>query len=189
MQTEPGAIDPKLYRQTVGRFLSGVTVVACDVAGEVQAMTANSFTSLSLDPPLILFCPAKHTKTGQQIANFQSFSINILREEQQALSNYFAGGWKQPDPPPFKFVRQEQIPRLEGSLASLLCSVHQIYEGGDHWIVVGRVQALHQGIEPLRPLGFHLGRYALLEQAKSVSAPDLYETSDPEPVHYHYQSW
>ncbi len=189
MQHERKSFDPKLYRQTVGRFLTGVTVVACDVAGEVQAMTANSFTSLSLDPPLIVFCPAKHTRTGQQIANFERFSINILREEQQAISNYFAGSWKQPHPPPFHFVMQEQIPRLEGSLASLLCTVHGIYEGGDHWIVVGRVQALHQGIEPLRPLGFHLGRYALLEQAKSVGAPDLYEPLDLEPVHYHYQSW
>jgi 3-hydroxy-9,10-secoandrosta-1,3,5(10)-triene-9,17-dione monooxygenase reductase component len=188
MQPEHAAIDPKRYRQTVGRFLTGVTVVACDVAGEVQAMTANSFTSLSLDPPLVLFCPGKHTKTGQQVANFRSFSVNVLREEQQAISNYFAGGWKQPDPPPFRFVRQDQIPRLEGSLASLLCTVHEIYEGGDHWIVVGRVLGLHEGIEPLRPLGFHLGRYALLEQA-TTRAPDLYETSDPEPVHYHYQSW
>jgi 3-hydroxy-9,10-secoandrosta-1,3,5(10)-triene-9,17-dione monooxygenase reductase component len=182
-------IDPKQYRQTVGRFLTGVTVIACDIDGDVQAMTANSFTSLSLDPPLILFCPAKSTKTGQQVMQFKSFSINVLREEQQALSNYFAGGWKQPTPPPFRFVQQESIPRLEGSLASLLCKVHQVHEGGDHWIVVGEVIAMHQGIEPLRPLGFHLGRYAQLETVKTSAAPDLYSASDPEPVHYNYESW
>jgi 3-hydroxy-9,10-secoandrosta-1,3,5(10)-triene-9,17-dione monooxygenase reductase component len=182
-------IDPKQFRHTVSHFLTGVTVIACDIEGDVQAMTANSFTSLSLDPPLVLFCPAKSTKTGQQVMHFKSFSINVLREEQQALSNYFAGGWKQPNPPPFHFVQQEGIPRLEGSLASLLCKVYQVHEGGDHWIVVGEVIALHQGIEPLRPLGFHLGRYALLETVRTSSAPDLYAASDPEPVHYHYQSW
>jgi 3-hydroxy-9,10-secoandrosta-1,3,5(10)-triene-9,17-dione monooxygenase reductase component len=182
-------IDPKQYRQTVGRFLTGVTVIACDINGNVQAMTANSFTSLSLDPPLILFCPAKSTRTGEQVMQFKSFSVNVLREDQQALSNYFAGGWKQTAPPPFRFVKQEGIPRLEGSLASLLCKVFQVYEGGDHWIVVGEVIALHQGIEPLRPLGFHLGRYAQLEKVLTSPAPDLYTASDPEPVHYHYESW
>ncbi len=182
-------IDPKQLRQTVGRFLTGVTVIACDIEGEVQAMTANSFTSLSLDPALILFCPGKNTRTGQQVEKFKSFSINVLREEQEALSNYFAGGWKQPVPPPFRFVKQDGIPRLEGSLASLLCRVYRVHEGGDHWIVVGEVIALHQGIEPLRPLGFHAGRYAKLEQAPRSVAPDLYAPADPEPVHYHYQSY
>ncbi len=183
------SIDQKQLRQTVGRFLTGVTVVACDLDGEVQAMTANSFTSLSLEPPLLLFCPGKTTRTGKQVHQFKSFSINVLREEQQALSNYFAGSWKQNAPPPFKFVKQEGTPRLEGSLASLLCEVHAVYEGGDHWIVLGKVIALHQGIEPLRPLAFHLGRYATLEKTPTASAPDLYTATGPEPVHYHYPSY
>jgi flavin reductase (DIM6/NTAB) family NADH-FMN oxidoreductase RutF len=183
------SIDTRQFRQTVGRFLTGVTVIACDIGGEVQAMTANSFTSLSLDPPMILFCPAKSTKTGQQVTHVKSFSVNVLREDQQALSNYFAGGWKQQTPPPFRFVQQEGIPRLEGSLASLLCRVHAVYEGGDHWIVIGEVIAMFQGVEPLHPLGFHLGRYALLDRGQTNAAPDLYATADPEPVHYHYESW
>ena len=183
------SIDAKHLRQTVGRFLTGVTVVACDIDGAVQAMTANSFTSLSLDPPLLLFCPGKSTKTGQQVNQFKNFSINVLREDQEALSNYFAGGWKHPVPPPFKFVKQHGIPRLEGSLASMLCEVHQVFEGGDHWIVIGKVIALHQGIEPLRPLVFHLGRYATLEKTLSANAPNLYQPADPDPVHYHYESY
>jgi flavin reductase (DIM6/NTAB) family NADH-FMN oxidoreductase RutF len=183
------SFDGKQLRLTVGRFLTGVTVIACDIEGEVQAMTANSFTSLSLDPPLLLFCPGKATKTGQLVHQFKSFSINVLREEQEALSNYFAGGWKQPSPPPFRFVKQDGIPRLEGSLASMLCEVYAVYEGGDHWIVIGKVIALHQGIEPLRPLVFHLGRYATLEKTHISNAPDLYEATDPDPVHYHYQSY
>ena len=183
------AIETKLLRQTVGRFLTGVTVIACDIGDEVQAMTANSFTSLSLDPPMILFCPGKSTKSGQQVTQFRNFSVNFLREDQQALSNYFAGSWREPVPPPFNFIKQAGIPRLEGCLASLLCTVHQVHEGGDHLIVVGNVQGLYQGIEPFRPLAFYLGRYALLESMKSEAAPDLYDSADPQPVHYHYQSW
>ncbi len=182
-------IDPKQYRQTVGRFLTGVTVIAYEVEGNVLAMTANSFTSLSLEPPLVLFCPGKHTRTGQQVERISSFSVNVLREDQQALSTYFAGGWKQPSPPPFRFVQQENVPRLEGSLASLLCRTHHVYEGGDHWIVVGEVIALHQGVEPLHPLGFHLGRYANVQKTTASPDVDLYNPAEPEPVHYHYESW
>ncbi len=181
-------IDSKLFRQTVGRFLTGVTVVATDIGGEVQAMTVNSFTSLSLDPPLVLFCPGKTTRTGKQAANFKSFSVNILREDQQELSNYFAGSWKQPEPPPFNFEKQNGVPCLEGCMASLACAVRQVYEGGDHWIVVGEVQELYQGAEPLRPLGFYLGKYVLLEQVKTAAAPAIDEDVDPKPVHYHRES-
>jgi len=183
------SIDSKAYRQTVGRFLTGVTVIAFEVDNEVKAMTANSFTSLSLDPPLLLFCPAKTTRTGQLIHRATSFSVNILREDQQALSTFFAGGWKQPTDPPYRFVPIEGVPRLEGSLASLACSMHQIHEGGDHWIVIGEVKAMHQGIEPLRPLAFHLGRYTNLQTMTSSPAPDLLEPFEPVPVHYHYESW
>jgi flavin reductase (DIM6/NTAB) family NADH-FMN oxidoreductase RutF len=173
----------------VGRFLTGVTVIAFEVETGVQAMTANSFTSLSLDPPLLLFCPAKTTRTGQLIHRATSFSVNILREEQQALSTFFAGGWKEPNPPPYRFVPLEEVPRLEGSLASLACSIYQIHEGGDHWIVVGKVIAMHQGIEPLHPLAFHLGRYTNLQTRTSSPAPDLSEGFEAVPVHYHYESW
>jgi flavin reductase (DIM6/NTAB) family NADH-FMN oxidoreductase RutF len=183
------AIDSQLFRQTLGRFLTGVTVVACDVGGEVQAMTANAFTSVSLDPPLILFCPGRSTKTGQMVSRFGRFSVNILRDEQQALGTYFAGGWREPSPPHFNFVTDAETPRLEGCLVSLLCRVYAVHEGGDHWIVVGEVHGIHRGVEPLRPLGFHLGRYTLLEQVKTAEAPDLYSSRDLEPVHYHYQSW
>lgn len=183
------SFDSKTYRQTVGRFLTGVTVIAFEAETGVQAMTANSFTSLSLDPPLLLFCPAKTTRTGQLIHRATNFSVNILREDQQALSTYFAGGWKEPTPPPYRFVPLEGVPRLEGSLASLACLIDKIHEGGDHWIVVGKVISLHQGIEPIRPLAFHLGRYTNIQTNASTPAPDLSEGFEPVPVHYHYESY
>ena len=156
-------IDPRTLRKTVGNFVTGVTVVAFeDIEGTTRAMTANSFTSLSLEPPLVLFCVGKQTRTGRAIHEATRFSINILAEDQQDLSKYFAGGWRQSTPPPFAFADWFGRPRLEGSAASLACDVHAIHEGGDHWIVVGRVIAVDAS--DARPLVFFRGAYAGLAE-------------------------
>jgi hypothetical protein len=88
------SVDAKAFRRTVGHFVTGVTVVAADIEGTTRAMTANALTSLSLDPPLVLFCVAKKAHLGQAIHRASGFSVNILTQEQQPLSDYFAGGWK-----------------------------------------------------------------------------------------------
>ena len=158
------AIDSRAFRQAVGQFVTGVTVIAIDIDGEIRAMTANSFTSLSLEPPLVLFCLGKQTKAGQLVHTAPGFSVNILSEEQQDLSRYFAGVWKERTPPPFTFVAwHDGAPRLDGSSASLGCVTHAIHEGGDHWIVVGEVVAIHRPDEPPVPLVFHGGRYVSLK--------------------------
>ena len=144
------SIDARAFRQTVGQFVTGVTVIAAEVDGAIRAMTANSFTSLSLDPPLVLFCVGKTTHMGQLIHEATGFSVNILRQDQQHLSTYFAGGWKEPSPPPFTFVAWDGGHRLDGCLAALGCAVETIHEGGDHWIVIGRVLSLYRSDEALR---------------------------------------
>ena len=136
------AIDPKEFRRTVGQFVTGVTVIAADLEGKTRAMTANAFTSLSLDPPLVLFCVAKKAHLGEVIYSVKGFSVNILTIDQQPLSQYFAGGWKEPTPPPFTFEPWEGGPKLAGVSAALGCTIETIHEGGDHFIVVGRVLAL-----------------------------------------------
>jgi flavin reductase (DIM6/NTAB) family NADH-FMN oxidoreductase RutF len=151
--------DARAFRQTAGRFATGVTVVAVEVGGELRAITANSFTSLSLDPPLVLFCLGKDTKAGQAIHDAAGFSVNILQQSQLPLSVYFAGAWKEPEPPQFTFVGWEGGPRLEGCAAAIGCEVHGVHEGGDHWIVVGRVMALHLADDEGTPLVFYGGRY------------------------------
>ena len=158
------SIDPRTLRQTVGRFVTGVTVIAIDVDGEIRAMTANSFTSLSLDPPLVLFCLGKETKAGHHIRSAPGFSISILREDQRDLSSYFAGAWAlDADPPPFSFTEWEGGPRLDGCMAALGCRTHAIHEGGDHWIVVGQVMATYRDEEAGAPLVFFGGRYVGLD--------------------------
>ena len=156
------SIDSRAFRQTVGQFVTGVTVIVTEVSGETRAMTANSFTSLSLDPPLVLFCVGRTMKMGEVVRQAEGFSVNILCRDQQDLSTYFAGGWKPEAPPPFSFVKWEGAPRLEGCAAALGCAVEAIHEGGDHWIVVGRVLALHRSEDAKPPLVFAGGRYASL---------------------------
>jgi flavin reductase (DIM6/NTAB) family NADH-FMN oxidoreductase RutF len=157
------AIDTWELRHVAGRFVTGVTVVALEVDGEIRAITANSFTSLSLDPPLVLFCLGKETKAGQAIHQVAGFSVNILQAQQQVLSVYFSGAWREADPPPFTFITWDGGPRLEGCAAALGCSIYGIHEGGDHWIVVGRVIALHVPDGGVSPLVFYGGRYLSLD--------------------------
>jgi 3-hydroxy-9,10-secoandrosta-1,3,5(10)-triene-9,17-dione monooxygenase reductase component len=158
------SIDSRVFRQAVGQFVTGVTVIAIEVDDEIRAMTANSFTSLSLDPPLVLFCLGRQTKAGQLIHRASAFSVNILCEEQQDLSTYFAGAWKHAAPPPFTFTSwREGAPRLDGSAVSLGCVTQSIHEGGDHF-VVGEVVAIHRSEEPQPPLVFFGGRYMSLKQ-------------------------
>lgn len=152
-------IDPHVFRQTVGQFATGVTVITTETDGTVRALTVNSFTAVSLDPPLVLFCVGKTTKTGQLIHAARGFAVNILRQEQQDLSTYFAGGWTHPRPPSFTFLQWDGGPRLEGCAAAIGCSTEAVYEGGDHWIVVGKVLALHR-TACAAPLVFFGSRYA-----------------------------
>ena len=155
-------IDSRAFRQTVGQFATGVTVIATETNGSIRAMTANSFTSLSLDPPLVLFCVGKTAHLSAHLRDATAFSVNILAQSQQDLSTYFAGGWKQASPPPFAFIGWDGAHRLEGCTASLGCVVETIYEGGDHWIVIGRVLSLYRSEQTCQPLLFCAGRYATL---------------------------
>src|ERR1700679_4151316 len=110
------APNAKSFRETLGLLATGVSVVATQIGGQVHAMTANAVSSLSLDPPLVLFCPAKRARFSNLLPQARGFSINFLRDEQEALSTYFAGFWKEPDAPRHRFVTAGGLPRLEGSV-------------------------------------------------------------------------
>lgn len=167
------AIDTRTFRQVVGQFPTGVSVVTTEIGGEIHGMTVNALTSLSLNPMLMLVCVDKRAKMAEFIEKAEGFTINILRSEQQALSTYFAGGWKEAKAPPFRFVEWKGGPRLEGCMAALGCRVQQITDGGDHLIVTGEVVGLHLGVEPRTPLVFHGGMYKKIDVHESHPAPDL----------------
>lgn len=167
------APDARRYRDVLGRFATGVTVVAGHAGEELFAMTANAVMSVSLDPMLIAFCPGKKTNFATHVHRLAGFSVNLLREDQQALSTYFAGGWKEPAPPPFRFVASRCGVRLEGCLASIDCHPERVIDIGDHWLIIGRVLDLHMGVLPHRPLVFFGGCYRNLQDTCSAPAPDL----------------
>lgn len=173
-----------LFREVVGLFATGVTVIAAESEGEIHGMTANAVASVSLKPTLILACVNKQALMADILSETKDFSINILRDDQQALSTYFAGAWTDDAPPPFRFVPWASRPRLEGCAAALGCRVWNMIDGGDHWVILAMVLALHRGIDPIRPLLFYGGEYGQMDSGRRAPAPDLGWVARPIQVFY-----
>lgn len=155
--------DPRTFRDACGHFATGVVVATClDQQGNPAGVTVNSFTSVSLDPPLILFCLDKGAYSRKVFANVGRFAINMLSGSQQALSTAFA----QSRADRFDGVAyrdgQGGVPLLEGALCHLECAVEHRYPGGDHEIIVGRVTDLSVDHLEERPLIYYKGRYDAL---------------------------
>ena len=154
------------YRKTIGLFATGVSVLLAEKDGEIRGMTANAVTSLSLDPTLLIVCPSKKSRFSGLIEPGGTFSVNILGDHQEDVSNHFA---KTGDKSlqietgePYPVVRWGEgglAPRLEDCICALACRVQQVHDGGDHWIVVGEVCDLYDLEGELWPLLFFRGRY------------------------------
>jgi flavin reductase (DIM6/NTAB) family NADH-FMN oxidoreductase RutF len=152
-------IDPMTLRGAFGTFLTGVTVITTrDADGVPRGMTANSFTSVSLDPPLLLICVGKSATSFPAFAVSPSFAVNVLHDKQITLSAAFASKAKDK----FENVAHDTVhtgaPILRDCLTWFDCSVHQRLDVGDHVVLIGRIQAF--GTSPSAPLGFCRGRYA-----------------------------
>jgi len=172
------------FRRVMGLFATGVTVVAVDAPDGVHGMTANAVASVSLEPLLVLVCVARRARTHHYLSPGGSFSINILRQEQEPLSRYFAGVWPYAGAPEFRFQRWAHGPLLVGALASVGCQVERLVDAGDHTIVLGAVTGLHQG-EPGDPLLFFGGRYRHLMPAEAYAgAPADPWTHESARIHY-----
>ncbi len=154
------SINNKTFRKVLGRFATGITVVtglADD--GKPVGLTVNAFTSLSLDPPLVLFCLDKGTGSINAFVEGRGFALNMLGEDQQHLSVNFST--KKEDR--FADVDHEfwgsGVPILKGCLANLECLIDAVHDGGDHLIIVGRVEKLdHTDVG--KPLLYFDGNYA-----------------------------
>lgn len=153
-------IDGKEFRGVLGQFATGVAVITTeDEGGEKNGMTVSSFTSLSLDPPLVLFCAKDGSKTMAEVQENGHFAVSILRDDQKALCYQFAG--KEPDK--FKGVgshpgRAFGDPLLDGAIATLECKLSTTHAGGDHTIVIGEVVGLSRPPEADQPLIFWDGK-------------------------------
>lgn len=148
-------IDPRQLRNACGDWVTGVSIVTgADGFGNPVGMAVNSFSSLSLEPPLILFCPAKKSSTWTHLRATGRFVVNILSADQGYLSSVFArsGGDKFTG---VDYRTEDGLPILNGSVAHLACTLVDVFDGGDHEIAIGRVEALDRSDRP--PLVFHRG--------------------------------
>jgi flavin reductase (DIM6/NTAB) family NADH-FMN oxidoreductase RutF len=156
------------FRRSMALFTTGVTVLAVDSPSGVHGMTANAVCSVSLDPMLVLACIDRRARLHELVGENTVFSVNVLRQEQEPLSRYFAGAWPFPAWPEFRFERWKHGPLLVGALVTVGCRSERLLSAGDHTIVVGRVTGLHRG-EPGSPLVFFAGRYRRLLEANTYA--------------------
>jgi 3-hydroxy-9,10-secoandrosta-1,3,5(10)-triene-9,17-dione monooxygenase reductase component len=156
------AIDPDEYRRVLGHHCTGVAVItAMDPAGEPVGMAVSSFTSVSLDPPLVAFCPDKGSSTWPRIEKAGRFCVNLLADDQEGVCRAFASRSADKFAGVAHTVPEDGIPVLAGALATIACDVHSVIEAGDHWIVLGRVLSLDASAER-HPLLFFRSAYARL---------------------------
>lgn len=154
--TAPAALR---LREALGNFVTGVTVITTRRGGELHGLTANSFSSVSLDPPLVLFSLARAADCFDAFECTEAFAVNVLRSDQEELSSRFATkdvdkwtgvGWR---------PGTGGCPLLDGAVATFECRVAARHEGGDHVIYVGEVVGFDH-LPDARPLAFFRGRYA-----------------------------
>lgn len=147
-------MDSRTFRDIVGRFGTGITVVTTEVQGLVHGMTANAFSSVSLEPLLLLVCVDRSAHCHAQLTASEHFGISVLAADQEDVSNTFARA-KDPAPDfgPVAFDRgQTGVPLLSACLARFECRRWATYDGGDHDIFVGEVlggEVLQPDAEPL----------------------------------------
>lgn len=154
------SIDSQLFRQTMGQFATGVTIVGFMRQGKPCGMTVNSFTSVSLEPPMILFCPALTTRFALELGVGDLFSVSILASDQADVSKHFGGGVCCECNP---WACDERVPKIIADcLAWLRCKICFVSRQGDHLVVVGSVEEFGSHSDAA-PLLFFRGLYPMLE--------------------------
>jgi flavin reductase (DIM6/NTAB) family NADH-FMN oxidoreductase RutF len=152
----PDAEHARVFRDALGRFATGVTVVTVDTLEGPMGFTANSFSSVSLDPPLVLWSPARASSRYPFYAAARHFTIHVLGAEQDDLSRRFSRGGAGFDGLA-RVTTPEGVPVIPGTLARFDCEHHAAHDGGDHLIVIGRV--LRAAFRDGPPLLFSQGGY------------------------------
>ena len=169
------ALSPDGFRRCLGEYATGVTIITTQVDGEAYGMTSNSFASVSLDPPLILWSIRRESTSFSAFESCTHFAVNILSDTQVNLSQRFAKSG------PDKFVDLQWSegaggsPIFDGVVASFECRAHQAYDGGDHLILLGEVTGYSRFAR--QPLLFSKGRYAV-----AADHPDTKAFPEPDPT-------
>jgi flavin reductase (DIM6/NTAB) family NADH-FMN oxidoreductase RutF len=172
------------FRKAMGCFATGVTVITVDYEGEVHGMTANAFTSVSLDPMLVLVCVDHKARTHAHLHARQRFGVNVLAENQRAISEYYAR------PTATHQHAEEEVgarfdrtvhstPVLQGALAYMECCLHTVQDAGDHTIFIAQVEEVV--VREGDPLLYFRGKYRGIgagQEAREGASRD-FERSEP----------
>ncbi|WP_338472411.1 flavin reductase family protein [Niallia sp. XMNu-256] len=158
-------MDDRQFRNAMGKFATGVTVIATEVEDGVHGMTANAFMSVSLDPKLVVISIGEKARMLNLIKESNTFSVNILAADQQEVSMIFAGQLKDRE---VEFDRLDGKPVVPGAVAQIACEVSAVHVEGDHTLFIGKVTDIH--LEDAEPLIFYSGRYrSLVEEQSAVT--------------------
>ena len=136
------------FKNALSRWASGVSVVTTRDHGLCYGLTVSSFSSLSLDPPLVLVCIDNRNRLASMVASSGVFCVSILERQQEQVSNYFASRGREPVEEITEVSctqLEDGVPAVDGALATLSCDLHEAVDGGDHTILIGRVKNLSVG--------------------------------------------
>jgi len=163
-------IDTRQFRNALGRFASGVTVLTAEDDGKTHGMTANAFISVSLDPPLVLVSLDNRSNMHRILPKARRLGISVLAEDQDAHSNYYAG--RAVEGLHVRFIHRNGVPLIGGAVAYFVTEVVDIHPAGDHTLYIARVE--HFEVSEGRPLLFFGGRYHHMreEKGKPVQWPE-----------------
>ena len=170
-ESAPPRVDPAELRKACGGFATGVTVItSVGRRNELIGMTANSFSAVSLEPPLVLFSLMRHSYSWRAFLSARHFAVNVLSTAQAGLSDRFARPLQDKWDGVGYQTWDSGCPILDDCLANLECEYEYTHDGGDHVIFVGRV--LRMAINPeLEPLVFFRGRYTRLQTPPATHQP------------------
>jgi flavin reductase (DIM6/NTAB) family NADH-FMN oxidoreductase RutF len=157
--TQEGAIDPREFRNCLGHFATGVTIITTEVDGQVHGMTANGFMSVSLNPPLVVISVGHKARLNSLLPQSRRYGVSILGEEAEHFSRHFAG--RPVEGLSIPFVTKKGMPVLKGAVACLVARVVDIHPAGDHTFYIGQVEYLETNKG--RPLLFFAGKYRALD--------------------------
>lgn len=175
MNMKNPAHDPLAFRQTLGHFASGVTIITTVSQGIVHGMTANAFCSISLSPPLVLVSVRNQSRMQSLLTQSERYGVSVLTRSQEQLSQHFSRSSGASLQVPFTWYQGH--PFIEGSLAHLLCRVVHRYPAGDHTLYLGQVESLGHA-DNGAPLLFYGGKYQSLEmEVQALTHASLYEPS------------
>lgn len=162
------AFDPRVLRACFGKFATGVTVVSLLTEGKPHGITVNSFTSVSLEPPLVLTCVDKGSRAAAALAH-SSFVVNVLSAEQEDFAWHFSGRPRLSSVP--WCHSSSELPFLPGAIARIFCTPWSVADGGDHLIVIGKVFELDSSEDDA--LAFFSGQFSRLPPGNAPPrAPD-----------------